>query len=217
MPLDVGDYLADTGHLTTTQHGAYLLLIMHYWRTGGLPNDDKQLAKITRMPAKFWAEYRPVLQDMFCTVGDDPWRHKRIDAEMEKARSISEKRKQAGAIGGTCAAIARSSVSGKSPRAFRPVGTPSASATQQMLGNREQLLENSKQMSSKAIDNNNNNISKSKSENSVKAETGGSLATALLSSARREPPNDRPASVPPSAATRADLEAAFARRRGEVA
>ena len=63
MPLYVGDYLGDTGHLTTTQHGAYFLLMMHYWRKGELPDDDRQLSKITKLPLRTWREYRPTLQD----------------------------------------------------------------------------------------------------------------------------------------------------------
>ena len=65
MPLYVGDYLGDTGHLTTAQHGAYLLLMMHYWRKGELPDDDRQLSKITKLPLKTWSDYRPVLQQFF--------------------------------------------------------------------------------------------------------------------------------------------------------
>lgn len=107
MPLYVGDYLADTGHLSTTQHGAYLLLIMHYWRTGGLPNEDKQLAKITKLPVKIWAEsVRPTVEDLFHEVDGDPWRHKRIDDELAHMIEVSEKRSAAGRNGGMWSAIA---------------------------------------------------------------------------------------------------------------
>jgi uncharacterized protein YdaU (DUF1376 family) len=103
MPLYVGDYLGDTGHLTTAQHGAYLLLMMHYWRKGELPDDDRQLSKITKLPLKTWCDYRPILQDFF----HSGWRHKRIDAELERMMRVSEKRAIAGQKGGLGSALAR--------------------------------------------------------------------------------------------------------------
>jgi uncharacterized protein YdaU (DUF1376 family) len=103
MPLYVGDYLGDTGHLTTTQHGAYLLLMMHYWRKGELPDDDRQLSKIAKLPLKTWCDYRATLQDFFY----EGWKHKRIDAELAKMMRVSEKRAIAGQKGGLGSALAR--------------------------------------------------------------------------------------------------------------
>lgn len=91
MPLHIVDYLADTGHLTVTEHGAYMLLIMAYWQRGGLPEDERMIARMARMTPDQWAESRDVLADLF----EDGWRHKRIDAELVKADEIIEKRKNA--------------------------------------------------------------------------------------------------------------------------
>ncbi len=66
MPLYVGDYLADTTHLTVTEHGAYMLLLMSMWRNGGsLPNDDKALARHARCTRGQWDRMRPVLIEFF--------------------------------------------------------------------------------------------------------------------------------------------------------
>lgn len=91
MPLDVPDYLSDTGHLTTVQHGAYLLLIMHYWKRGALPEADDQLAAITRMTAAGWKQAKPIIQSFFF----EGWKHKRVEQELAKAAEISSKRRHA--------------------------------------------------------------------------------------------------------------------------
>ena len=80
MPLYIGDYRADTTHLNAALHGAYLLLVMHYWQQGGLPDDDEQLAGIACMSIGQWRENRPVIRPFF----GEGWRHKRI---MASARS----------------------------------------------------------------------------------------------------------------------------------
>jgi len=96
MPLHVGDYLADTMRLTGAQHGAYLLLLMHYWCSGPLENDDAALANIARTDRKVWSKDVGPAVRRFFTIGEDGLLHqKRCDAEREKAASISEKRRTA--------------------------------------------------------------------------------------------------------------------------
>lgn len=92
MPLYVADYRIKTAHLSTVEHGAYLLLIMHYWASGSLPTDDPSLARIAGLTAKEWNKHRTVIAKFF----DAQWRHSRIDEEIAKTTDISEKRRLAG-------------------------------------------------------------------------------------------------------------------------
>jgi uncharacterized protein YdaU (DUF1376 family) len=96
MPLYVADYLADAAHLTTLQHGAYLLLIMNYWQRGApLPDDDAKLARIAGLDLRTWKRNRAELLTFFSCV-DGALRHSRIDAELAKVEAKSLKCKKAG-------------------------------------------------------------------------------------------------------------------------
>lgn len=96
MPMYWGDYLKDTGHLSTLEHGAYVLLIGHYWSTGTpLPDDDSKLKRITKVEsAAQWRKLRPALVQFFKVAGG-LWRHKRVDEELGEALKRSTKAKKA--------------------------------------------------------------------------------------------------------------------------
>lgn len=100
MPLYIADYLSDTAHLTTEQHGAYMLLLMASWKRGGrLPGDDGQLAAICRLPPRTWRAHAAILRTFFREDGGDLVQG-RVEREFARAREITEKRRQAGLQGG---------------------------------------------------------------------------------------------------------------------
>lgn len=96
MPIHIGDFLRDTGHLRAAGTGAYLLLMFHYWSTGKLPTDDEQLAAIARMTRQEWKKHRPTIEAFF----KEGWKHGRIDFDLGKAAKISEAAREAGKASG---------------------------------------------------------------------------------------------------------------------
>jgi uncharacterized protein YdaU (DUF1376 family) len=92
MPVYIGDYLADTMHLSTEQHGAYLLLLFHLWRRGILQDDDAVLAQITGLPISAWSVCRAVLAEFF-EIHDGLWHHGRV--ERERSRTAAKQKSNA--------------------------------------------------------------------------------------------------------------------------
>jgi len=94
MQLYVADYLADTIHLDTDEHGAYLLLIMNYWQTGK-PIPVNRLQAITKLSNDRWTTVEHTLSEYF-NVGSTHWQHDRIDADLLMVEQSQTQRSKAG-------------------------------------------------------------------------------------------------------------------------
>ncbi len=70
-------------HLSTEQHGGYLLLLFHLWRRGILPDDDVVLAQITGLGISAWSTARQVLGEFF-EIRDGLWHHGRVERKRNR-------------------------------------------------------------------------------------------------------------------------------------
>lgn len=96
MPIHIGDYKRDTGHLRAAEHGAYLLLLFHHWATGSLPDDDRQLSAIACMSPSEWKRSKPILTKFF----QPGWVHPRVLEDLKEANETYTKLASAGSKGG---------------------------------------------------------------------------------------------------------------------
>lgn len=109
MPFYTDAYLADTRHLTTEEHGAYLLLLMCAWRSKGcqLKDDDRQLARIVGISSARWKRLRTVLSEFFVISGGY-WRQKKLVATHAAVAVRVERNRANGSKGGLASARKRS-------------------------------------------------------------------------------------------------------------
>ena len=98
MPLYIADYLSATSRLTTEQHGAYMLLLMDYWKNGAPPDNDAILAQITKLSPDAWAIARTMLVPFF-EVQDGLWLQNRVENEMVKANHNKKANQERGIKG----------------------------------------------------------------------------------------------------------------------
>lgn len=89
-------YLSDTRHLSTLEHGAYLLLLMEAWRRPNcdLPDEDRFLARLAGVSAKEWADIKPVIMEFWTRDGrSKTWKQKRLSKERDAAKKRSKSQK----------------------------------------------------------------------------------------------------------------------------
>jgi len=82
------DILADTGHLSLAEYGAYNRLLDTMWmHDGWLPNNVTQLGLIVQGSTRNWWRIWPNLKGFFTVSEDGKWiTQKRLMKELEKAR-----------------------------------------------------------------------------------------------------------------------------------
>jgi len=96
----IAEYLADTAHLTTEEHGAYLLLIFNYWQRGKpLVDDNKRLASVVHLLNERWETVRTTLEEFF-DIRDGYWYHPRIERDLKTVSDKHEKARKAGIASG---------------------------------------------------------------------------------------------------------------------
>lgn len=99
MAFNPADYTSNTLHLTTRQHGGYILLICAAWSARGhLPGTDAALMAITKLGKREWVEDGPVLKT-FLTSTADGWMHERVAFEWQDAQALIDAKSKAGKKG----------------------------------------------------------------------------------------------------------------------
>lgn len=93
-------HIADTGTLTLEEQGAYRLLMDHLWIKGGhLPDNDKDVARLLRVPVKKWQKIKVRLSD-YLLIHEGIITQKRLQKDYQSAIKKSAINAQNGGKGG---------------------------------------------------------------------------------------------------------------------
>jgi uncharacterized protein YdaU (DUF1376 family) len=97
----IGDYDADTSHLTWLEDAAYRRLIcLYYRREAPVPADMAQACRLVRATTRQERDAVEAVLNEFFQLSDDGWRHKRCEAEIQAASKKAEANRTNGKTGG---------------------------------------------------------------------------------------------------------------------
>lgn len=97
----IGDFDADTAHLSWLEDAAYRrLMCLYYRREAPIPADIDQACRLVRATSRQEKEaVRTVLTEFFSVTGDG-WHNKRCDQEIEAAQEKAKRNREVGRMGG---------------------------------------------------------------------------------------------------------------------
>lgn len=87
FPLYPGDYIRDTLDLSCCEHGCYLLLLMHSWSRGPLPDD---LDKLRRISADAPAEVVRYILETYWQRIDVGWVNEKLEDVRQKQEQLHD-------------------------------------------------------------------------------------------------------------------------------
>lgn len=97
----IGDYDADTAHLTWLEDMAYTRLMrLYYRREQPIPAEINQACRLVRATSKQEREAVALVLEEFFTLADDGWHNKRCDEEIEASKAKAEANRDNGKRGG---------------------------------------------------------------------------------------------------------------------
>lgn len=95
--LNIQAWKEQTTTLTPAERGAFVLLQMHYWRSGPIPDRDSAMAQITGMDLKDWKKARESLEPLFIT-GEGEWFRTDWNESLDAAYAAVKKASDAGKL-----------------------------------------------------------------------------------------------------------------------
>lgn len=97
----LGDYDADTAHLSWTEDMAYTRLIrLYYRRELPIPLDVAQTCRLVRATSKAERDAVQAVLDEFFERAEDGWHNKRCDEEIAAKNVKAERNREVGKMGG---------------------------------------------------------------------------------------------------------------------
>jgi uncharacterized protein YdaU (DUF1376 family) len=105
MPLWTDSFIADTTHLNAAETGAYMMLLICMWRSGGyIDNNDKKLARFARCSPSQWQRIKPTIMEFLVEDAVGLTQKRLLTLYSNASEKVSLKR-HLGSLGGQATAL----------------------------------------------------------------------------------------------------------------